>query len=335
MSNPSLSICIATYNRARFIGATIESILPELDDSTELLIVDGASTDDTPAVVEGYLHRSDRIRYHRQSVNGGVDRDFAAAVELARGRYCWLFADDDLFRPGAVACVQSHLAEGHSLIIANTEVRNADFSEVLIPNRVGFDADRVYAVGEDDRLFAETSVFLTFIGCVIIKRELWRERAKEPYFGTEFIHFGVIFQAPLPGTTLVIAAPLTQIRYGNALWTARGFEIWVMRWPALVWSMPRSEEAKRKVVRRERWREPLMLLGHRAMGTYSMEQYDRWIAPAGPPLLARLLARAIARIPGRALNATARAALSLLPRSILPMFALDLRNSRFATRRGR
>lgn len=330
MTAPLLSICIATFNRGRFIGETLESIVPQLDESTELLIVDGASKDETPEVVAAFMQRSDRVRYHRLETNGGVDRDFATAVELARGQYCWLFADDDLFRPDAVRTLKPRLLEGHSLIIVNAEVRNADLSEVLIPNRVGFDADRVYAVGEDDRVFAETSFYLTFIGAVVIDRELWQQRAKEPYFGTEFIHFGVIFQAPLPGTTCVVAGPLIRIRYGNALWSSRYFEISVMRWPALVWSMPLTDDAKRKVVPRERWRSPLMLLAQRAIGTYSIEQYEKWIAPRKGPLLARLMARLIARLPGRALNAAARAILRILPGRVLPLFALDLRNSPLA-----
>jgi abequosyltransferase len=334
MQAPLLSICIATYNRASYIGATLESILPQLDESTELVIVDGASSDDTAAIVADFVRRSDRIRYYRMETNGGVDKDFDTAVELASGDYCWLFADDDEFRPGAIARVQSHLSEGHSLLIVNTEVRNADMSRILVPNRLGFFTDRVYAIGEDDRLFAETSFYLSFIGAVVIDRRLWQARAKERYFGTEFIHFGVIFQAPLPSTTRVISEPQTKIRYGNALWTARGFEIWIMRWPSLVWSMPRSEEAKQQVVPRQRWRDPLMLLGHRAMGTYSIEQYEQWIAPANPSFFSRLLGQTIARIPGRALNAAVRAALSLLP-GAKPMFALDLRNSRFAGRQGR
>src|SRR5436190_18409209 len=115
MSIPELSICIATRNRASFLGDTIDSILPQLDDATELVIVDGASTDATPQVIAERQRRSDQIRYHRLPMNGGVDRDFAAAVELASGRYCWLFADDDLFKSGAVGRVRSHLGEGHSL----------------------------------------------------------------------------------------------------------------------------------------------------------------------------------------------------------------------------
>jgi abequosyltransferase len=329
MPDPDLSICIATYNRARYIGATLESILPQLGPATEVVIVDGASTDDTPEIVAGYQRREARIRYHRQAVNGGVDRDFATAVELARGRYCWLFTDDDFLKPQAVARVLAHVSEGHSLIIPNAEVCNADLSAVLEPNRVGMTNDRVYRVGDDDRLFADTAVYLSFIGAVVIDRAFWQTRAKEPYIGSEFIHFGVIFQASLPSTVLVIAEPLVQIRYGNAMWTARGFEIWMFRWPALVWSMPRAEASKRAIAARERWRNPLMLLGHRAIGAYSVAEYDRLIAPRTPPLPLRLVARGIAKLPGRAVNAFARLVLAMLPRSVLPLFAADLRTSRF------
>ena len=331
MTVPALSICIATYNRARFLGATLEVILPQLTAATEVVLVDGASTDDTPDVVGSYARRDERVRYHRQSLNGGVDRDFMAAVTMARGRYCWLFTDDDFLVPGAVARVHSHLDEGHSLIVVNAEVRSADLSRVLEPSRLRFTEDRTYVPGEDDRLFADAGVYLSFIGGVVIERALWQAREKEKYVGSEFIHIGVIFQAPLPSSALVIGTPLIRIRYGNAMWTARGFEIWMLRWPELVWSMPRSDRAKRKVVARERWRNPVLLLGHRAIGAYALPEYRRLIAPR-KGALSRLMARLIASIPGGPLNACARAVMRLLPGTVLPLLSWDLQTSRFNRR---
>jgi glycosyltransferase involved in cell wall biosynthesis len=329
MPDLDLSICIATYNRASYLGATLDSILPQLTSSTEIVIVDGASTDDTAGVAADYMRRESRIRYQRQAVNGGVDRDFAAAVELARGRYCWLFTDDDHFKPGAVARVLSHLGEGHALIVVNAEVRNADLSEVVQPRRMEVEEDRTYPIGDDDRLLADAGYYLTFIGGVVVARDFWQERPKEPYFGSEFIHVGVIFQAPLPRSARIIAEPLIEIRYGNAMWTARGFEIWMFRWPALIWSFPRAAWAKRKVVARDRWRNPLMLLGHRAIGAYAPEQYEKLIASRRGAWPSRLVARAVAHVPGPPLNAFARAVLRVLPRKTLPLLALDLRTSRF------
>ena len=61
MKTPLLSICIATYNRASYIGETLDSIIPQLDDDVELLVVDGASTDNTEDVVRKYA--AERIAY--------------------------------------------------------------------------------------------------------------------------------------------------------------------------------------------------------------------------------------------------------------------------------
>ena len=41
MTQPLLSICIATYNRARFIGETLDSIIPQVTPAVEIVIVDG------------------------------------------------------------------------------------------------------------------------------------------------------------------------------------------------------------------------------------------------------------------------------------------------------
>ena len=99
MKTPILSICIATYNRAGFIGETLDSIIPQLDDDVELLVVDGASSDNTEDIVRKYAQKESRIRYVRLSAKGGVDQDFDKSVELARGEYRRLFMDDGLSSP--------------------------------------------------------------------------------------------------------------------------------------------------------------------------------------------------------------------------------------------
>jgi len=321
-----LSICIATYNRAAYLRDTLENILPQLTEATELVIVDGASTDDTPALVATFVERDARIRYHRQPGNGGVDRDFAKAVELAQGRYCWLFSDDDMLKPYAIERVLARAREAYSLIVVNAEVRNADLSAVIDANRVKLTGDATFEAGSDDALFVKSADYLTFIGGVVIDRQLWMQRQKEPYFGSAFIHVGVIFQAPLPRPALIIAEPLIVIRYGNASWSSRGFEIWMFKWPSLVWSLPLGEEAKRSVVAREPWRRPANLLLLRAVGAYSKREYESLIAPRAPRVT-KMLARLVAMIPGRLLNAVARLLIRFVPRPTTT--AIDLRNARF------
>ncbi|MDB6089443.1 MAG: glycosyltransferase family 2 protein [Gammaproteobacteria bacterium] len=303
MADPKLSICIATFNRAGFIGQTLESILSQVTDEVEIVILDGGSTDDTAARVGRYVSASHQLRYLRQDTNRGVDRDFNTAVEAARGEYCWLMSDDDLLKPGAIRAVLDALSGSYSLVLVNAEVRNFDFSRQLEDRRLSFDSNRNYAPAEMDRLFVETGGYMTFIGCVVIRRAVWLERQKEPYYGSLFIHVGVIFQERLPGPALALAQPLICIRYGNAMWKPKEFEIWMFKWPGLIWSLAGlSDAARNSNCRAEPWRIPKTLLYYRAKGTYSITEYHRWVAPRVRSSWDGFTARAIARVPGVVAN---------------------------------
>src|SRR4051794_24283838 len=107
-----LSLCIATYNRGRFIGQTLDSIVSQLPSGVEVVIVDGASPDETATVVSKYAAHVDVIRYFREDTNSGVDADFDKAVSYAAGDHCWLLPDDDLLAPGAIERVLLALEGG-------------------------------------------------------------------------------------------------------------------------------------------------------------------------------------------------------------------------------
>ena len=326
---PRLSICIATLDRARFLKETLDSILGQVNDEVEVVIVDGASSDGTEGVVHGLQQRFPCIRYLRRDKAMGVDRDFDAAVQHASGEYCWLLCDDDVLKPGAVGKVLSETLRGHSLLVVNADVWNADYSKLLEGRRMKIDEDRVYPSSDIDALFADTAGYLTFIGGVVIRRDLWMARARERYFGTEFIHVGVIFQAPLPGTALAVSKPLISIRYGVAQWTERSFDIWMFKWPELVWSFPDlSDDVKNRATRREPWRLLKNLLVYRAMGAYSPKVYHDKVKDRIQGQGRRAVPRLVSMLPGRVLNLLGVAYFSMFHRQAL-MPLVDLMNSRF------
>ena len=303
--NIRLSICIATFNRAHLIGATLTSIISQTPDEVEIVIVDGASTDNTTQVVQEYQQKFTRIKYVRLDAKGGVDQDYCRAVQSARGEYCWLFSDDDLLKPGAVETVLTAMRQNYALILVNAEARNADLSQLLSPRRFPFPTNRVYDSSQlgREKLFADLAAYLSFIGSVVIRRDLWDARNKERYFGTEFVHLGVIFQRPLPGDTYVIAEPLIQIRHGNWQWSSRYFEVWMFKWPGIIWSFPDiSDVLKRRIIPREPWRRLQGLLLFRARGVYSMSEYTKWIRPRSASRWYKFVASVIAQMPGRWAN---------------------------------
>lgn len=332
MNKFKLSVCIATLNRGNFIGETLESIICQASDDVEIVVLDGASTDNTCEVVRRYQERFPRLRYIRQKTSMGVDHDFAEAVSLAQGEYCWLFSDDDLLKPGAMQTVLEAIKDQYAVIIANSEVRNADLSKVLQPQRLPFLVDRTYESSETHRLLADTRDYLSFIGCVIIRRELWNAREKEKYFGSFFVHVGVIFQSPLPERALAIAKPLITIRYGNASWLEKYFEIWMFKWPDLIWSFEHyPDAAKRQACHKEPWRRLRTLLLQRANGTYTLSTYLKWLEPRLKSRWTRATSKAITHFPGRIANLLAVAYYSALRRGRpgQPLVLVDLMNSPF------
>lgn len=303
-----LSICIATFNRARFLPETLASLLPQLTDDVEVLIVDGASTDHTPEVARQWAERDQRIRYVRLPVKGGVDRDYCHAVELARGEYCWLFTDDDLLRPGAIARVLAELARGFELVVVNGEVRGPALDQVLQANMVGVSGDREYGADELDRLFQDVVRYISFIGAVVIRRALWLSREKERYFGLEFVHVAVVFQEPLPGRALLVTEPLIVIRHGNASWAPRSFTVWMFQWPGLVHSLDAvPAPTRRRVVPPEPWRRLGALCIERTKGSYTLGMYQRWLRGASASLPWRGAALGIALAPRRLVKWITRA----------------------------
>jgi abequosyltransferase len=298
-----LSICIATLNRGPLIGHTLDSIVSQLTEEVEVIIVDGASTDNTEEVVLSYRKRYANLNYTRLEKKGGIDQDFTQAVELAAGEYCWLFSDDDIIKPGAIKAILGILETSPGLVIVNAEVQNSNLTQILKPSCLDLSETTKYSASDVDRLFLDAGRYLSFIGCVVIRRSLWISRDKAKYFGTLFVHVGVIFQKPIPEEVLIIAEPMIVIRYGNSMWTTKAFEVSHFKWPELIWSFNGiSDDAKTKVTECEPWRNITRLMLYRARGLYSFDEYRNLIKNKLSSPLSRLLMVMIAIAPVKFFN---------------------------------
>lgn len=98
-TQPLVTVILTTYNRARILGATIESVLAQTYAHTELIVVDDGSTDATPDVLARY---GSRLRVIRQQ-NQGVELARRAGVRAAQGVYVAFLDDDDLLYPDKLA----------------------------------------------------------------------------------------------------------------------------------------------------------------------------------------------------------------------------------------
>lgn len=291
-----LSFCITTRNRAGYIGETLANLAEQCPADVEVVVVDGASTDRSVEVIREVASRYPQIRLIAQTQNSGLDADYDRAVGAARGEYCWLFSDDDLIAPGAVATVLAACEKKPAVIIVDASVHTADFGELIAEGRLPKDGPTVYPPQQGQQFFADCARHLTFIGCVILRKDLWTSRERERYYGSEFIHVGVLFQAPLPGDVVVIRQSLVRIRHGLGNWLGRWFQVWGIKWPRLIWSFDWIDESIRAAVNeREPWSRAKYLMASRAGRRYGWKQFRELVREADRPskLVAPLLFAAV------------------------------------------
>ena len=108
---PVLTLAIPTYNRAANLELLLRTLAPQLaaEPAVELLISDNASPDATEALVRGLIAAGLRCRYLRNQENIEADPNFLQCYHEARGKYVWIFGDDDLLLPGALSFLMRFL----------------------------------------------------------------------------------------------------------------------------------------------------------------------------------------------------------------------------------
>ncbi|GGI90921.1 glycosyl transferase [Halopseudomonas pertucinogena] len=108
-TNILLSIIIPAFNYAKTLPRTVESVMPQLGEDCELIIIDDGSTDDTPVVIGVLQERfSGRIRSERKP-NGGSASVRNRGIELAQADWMIFLDADDELAEGAVERICSHL----------------------------------------------------------------------------------------------------------------------------------------------------------------------------------------------------------------------------------
>jgi GT2 family glycosyltransferase len=96
---PLITVAICTRNRARFLQRAVESVVPQMTGDTELLIVDNASTDDTPEVAARLAAANPRVKIWREP-QPGICAARNAALAKAEGEYVLFFDDDQTVEMG-------------------------------------------------------------------------------------------------------------------------------------------------------------------------------------------------------------------------------------------
>ena len=168
-AKPLLTLAIPTYNRAGCLKELLAILTDQLRDEprVELIVSDNASRDETPSVIQDFVARGLRVRYIRNPENIGADANFLQCFEQARGKYVWIFSDDDLIVPGGLAKLLSYCGAAEYDLIWVSSYPFANFHKPLAVKARRDAIEIVDSVAYVKRIH----VFFTFITGNIINKD--------------------------------------------------------------------------------------------------------------------------------------------------------------------
>lgn len=118
MRRDNVSICMACYNGEAYIKEQIDSILPQLVEGDELIIIDDGSKDETAVVVQSI--KDTRIKYLKNASNMGVNKSFEKAIKYTKHEYIFMADQDDIWPEGRLEAMLSAMKQGNLLVSGNS-----------------------------------------------------------------------------------------------------------------------------------------------------------------------------------------------------------------------
>lgn len=178
--NPILSICISTFNRAKFLDVTLRhlfKLIPENSTDIEIIVCDNASFDNTSEVVKPFLYRDDFL-YSRNKENVGMVGNLYESAILASGEYIWLIGDDDLIGLDTINKIKNIITSnfGISLLYLNYSYTNESKYSTSKVDKIIKTSIPVVEPSSDSKdyiynICAKSGNIFTGIYCIIFRKD--------------------------------------------------------------------------------------------------------------------------------------------------------------------
>lgn len=156
---PPVSICLTTYNRAKVLAITLDSLLGQTFGDFELIISDDCSTDYTEEVCRQYEISDSRIKYYRNRYNLKMPGNLNAAIGRSSGTYVANVHDGDVYRSDLIEKWKTALDSVPGAAFVFNEYKSVNKEEKCNIHRMPF---APFVAGKEIALH----YFRTFTSCV-------------------------------------------------------------------------------------------------------------------------------------------------------------------------
>jgi glycosyltransferase involved in cell wall biosynthesis len=133
---PLVSVIVPSYNQGKFLQATLDSIFRQDYRPLEVIVVDGASTDDTVSILERAEGEHPELRWVSEPDDGPEDA-INKGLAMAGGEIAAIQSSDDIYFPGTVRAAVDGFARhpNAAIIYGDARAIDADGNHVSGPTR--------------------------------------------------------------------------------------------------------------------------------------------------------------------------------------------------------
>lgn len=278
---PLISIVIPSNNRTDLLEQAIVSITSDTgwNSSCELCISDNTEGEETTTLINTKYSGNSQIVYRRSFDARTLDENVNMAISMASGEYVWVFGDDDLIGEDFLAELITYLdSSSPDILILNS----CSFQEkgLVEASRLSLDVLKTYGPNDNDAFLTDLGGYLTYVGCIVIRKSLWTAYFRPEMVGTFFAHLDTVCRAKIGHIAHYLPRPAIKMRLHMQTWTAKHFEIWNIYYPEVIWDLSNySSHAKESVIHRFPLKSVKRILASRAYGRFNFFIFRKILMP--------------------------------------------------------
>lgn len=142
MSN-LVSIITPTFNSAKYITETIQSVLNQTHENWEMILVDDCSSDNTVDLIKEFITNDNRIQLHQLDSNSGPAVARNKGIENVKGKYMTFLDADDIWFDDFLECsIKTIQTIGIHFVFSSykrsDESLNFIYSDFIVPQKVTY-----------------------------------------------------------------------------------------------------------------------------------------------------------------------------------------------------
>jgi glycosyltransferase involved in cell wall biosynthesis len=113
----NISVCLATYNGEKYVLEQIKSVLPQLADGDELIVVDDGSKDKTIDLI--HQLNSSYIKVYINEKNLGHVKTFEKLLALATNELIFMCDQDDIWKENKIQIFKDYFSKSNVILISD------------------------------------------------------------------------------------------------------------------------------------------------------------------------------------------------------------------------